>query len=57
MTESQNDRRGRTGKADDADPIQLVREALAKLRFGAVQLTIHEGKLVQMEVSEKHRFI
>jgi hypothetical protein len=34
------------------DPAQLVRRTLAKLKFGAIQLTVHEGKLVQMEVTE-----
>lgn len=40
----------------DADPLHFVREALGKLRFGGVQLTVHEGKLIQVEVTEKHRF-
>jgi hypothetical protein len=39
-----------------ADPAQLIRDALAKLKFGAIQLIVHEGKLVQMEVTEKRRF-
>jgi hypothetical protein len=40
-----------------SDPMALVREALAKLKFGAISLTIHEGKLVQIEVTEKRRFV
>jgi hypothetical protein len=33
-----------------------VLDALAKLRFGAIQLTVHEGKLVQVDVTERKRF-
>jgi hypothetical protein len=38
------------------DTIGAIRSALAKLRFGAIQLTVHEGRLVQMDVTEKRRF-
>ncbi len=42
---------------DDAETgaLALVRQALEKLRFGAVHLTVHEGRLVQIEVTEKTR--
>jgi hypothetical protein len=40
-----------------SDPIAVVREALTKLKFGAISLTVHEGKLVQIEVTEKRRFV
>lgn len=54
MIESLDERPGR--RPADADPLHLVREALARLRFGGIQLTVHEGKLVQMEITEKRRF-
>jgi len=57
MTEGTDPRTGRNGISSDSDPIELVREMLSKLRFGGITLTIHEGKLVQMEVTEKRRFI
>lgn len=38
------------------EPIQTVLDALAKLKFGAIQLTVHEGKLVQVDVTERKRF-
>jgi hypothetical protein len=38
------------------DAIQSVIDALAKLKFGAIQLTVHEGKLVQVDVTERKRF-
>mgnify|MGYP001106673163 CR=1 FL=1 len=41
----------------DADPeiLRVVRDALDRLRFGSIHLTIHEGKLVQIDVTEKTR--
>ena len=43
------------GDDAEAGAIALVRQALEKLRFGAVHLTVHEGRLVQIEVTEKTR--
>lgn len=40
---------------DDSAVLRLVQEALDRLRFGSIQLTIHEGKLVQIDVTEKTR--
>ncbi|PAL23277.1 YezD family protein [Sphingopyxis sp. GW247-27LB] len=47
-----------TASAREAVPraIQTVLDALDKLRFGAIQLTVHEGKLVQVDVTERHRY-
>ena len=36
--------------------VQTVLDALEKLRFGAIQLTVHEGRLVQVDASERHRY-
>lgn len=36
--------------------VQTVLDALEKLRFGAIQLTVHEGRLVQVDVTERHRY-
>lgn len=36
--------------------IQTVLDALRTLRFGTIQLTIHEGRLVQVDVTERSRF-
>lgn len=38
------------------NPITIVEEALAKLRYGAIQLTVHDGRLVQVDVTERTRF-
>jgi hypothetical protein len=33
----------------------LVTEALSRLRYGAIQLTVHDGKVLQIDVTEKKR--
>ena len=35
--------------------IELVREKVAGLRYGVVQLTIHDGRVIQIERTEKTR--
>lgn len=37
-------------------PLTAIAEAIAKLRFGAVVLTVHDSRLVQMDVTERQRF-
>jgi len=45
------------GRAELAGPVlDALGEAVGKLRYGVVQLTVHEGRIVQLEVTEKHRF-
>lgn len=56
MTNEPNERPPETEKASSPEPIRAVLDALAKLRFGAIQLTVHEGKLVQVDVTERQRF-
>ena len=49
-------------RLNQIDPAQLpehlrvVAEALERLRYGVVQLTIHDGKLMQVDVTERRRF-
>lgn len=38
------------------DAVERIRQALETIRFGDIQLTIHDGKVVQLDVTEKHRF-
>lgn len=38
-----------------ADPIELVRHALAGLRFGEVVIAVHDGEIVQIARTEKIR--
>ena len=56
MTDGTHDPPAIPPGSGDADPIHLIRETLARLRFGGIQLTVHEGKLVQTEITEKPGF-
>ena len=35
--------------------LATIREYLENVRFGSIALTIHDGKIVQLEVTEKRR--
>ena len=37
------------------ESLSSVREALSGLKFGNVSLTVHEGRVVQIDVTEKKR--
>lgn len=37
-------------------PISAIAAALERLRYGAVQVVVHDGKVVQLEVTERQRF-
>lgn len=56
MTEQQSEPGDGGGETSFPEPIRAVLDALNKLRFGAIQLTVHEGKLVQVDVTERKRF-
>jgi hypothetical protein len=36
--------------------LQLVQEQVGSLRFGVVQIVVHDGRVVQVERTEKVRF-
>ena len=36
--------------------IEVVRKQVESLRFGAVQITVHESRVVQIDTTEKIRF-
>ncbi len=39
------------------DWLNLVREKVESLRFGVVQLVVHDGKVTQIERTEKTRIV
>lgn len=47
---------GSRGTPVREEAINLIVEALGRLRFGAINLTVHEGKLVQVDITERKRF-
>jgi hypothetical protein len=40
-----------------ADWLEVVRQNVANLRFGSVHITVHDGRVTQVESLEKTRFI
>ncbi len=44
-----------TAASAASDWISLVREKVEGLRFGVVQLTVHDGRVTQIERTEKTR--
>ena len=38
------------------EPLRVVAEALERLKFGVIQLTVHDGRLMQVDVTERRRF-
>lgn len=55
MTDIRTSTGGRTAPGRD-EAINVIVEALGRLRFGAINLTVHEGKLVQVDITERKRF-
>jgi len=45
-----------TASPGAADWEREVREAVRALRFGSVEIVVHEGRVVQVETREKVRF-
>ncbi|GAA5122695.1 YezD family protein [Luteolibacter yonseiensis] len=37
--------------------LEVVRQKVASLRFGSVQITVHDGRVTQVESVEKTRFV
>ena len=37
------------------EALAYVGEALSRLRYGAIQLTVHDGKVMQIDVTERKR--
>lgn len=42
--------------ADLPEHLRHVAEALERLRYGVIQLTVHDGRLMQVDVTERRRF-
>jgi hypothetical protein len=37
------------------DALSAIRDYLLKLRFGSIAITVHDGRIVQLDVTEKRR--
>ncbi|WP_338449001.1 DUF2292 domain-containing protein [Niallia oryzisoli] len=40
----------------DQEKLNNIIELLEKIKFGSVNIVVHEGKITQIEIIEKHRF-
>ena len=56
MTDTDQYLSGQPMSASLSEPLRTVLDALNTLRFGAIQLTVHDGKLVQVDITERKRF-
>jgi len=50
------ERPGRNDHPELPEHLRVVVEALDRLRYGVIQLTVHDGKLMQVDVTERRRF-
>jgi hypothetical protein len=46
---------GLLAQSDTGDWVDVLRQHVASLRFGVIQVVIHEGRVVQIERTEKYR--
>jgi len=37
------------------EALEAVRATLHKIRFGSIAITVHEGRIVQLDITEKRR--
>lgn len=44
------------GPGNGAAALDAVAEAVSRLRYGAIELTVHDGRVVQLDVTERRRF-
>ena len=45
-----------TRRPDIAQSIDVISRALSEMKFGAITLTVHDAKVVQLDITEKRRF-
>lgn len=46
-----------TQDGSEAEWLEIVRKNVSALRFGSVQITVHDGRVTQVESIEKTRFV
>lgn len=44
------------GESHEAIVLAAVAQAISRLRYGAISLTVHDGRVVQLDVTERQRF-
>jgi hypothetical protein len=56
MTDKKDFAENARGNGQKPEALHLIEDALARLRFGVINLTVHDGKLVQLDITERKRF-
>ncbi len=51
-----SDKKPKDGSFDDGDWIEVVQRQVSSLRFGVVQITVHDSRITQIEKTERVRF-
>jgi hypothetical protein len=51
----ESESRPRTPTADEEAIFLKVREVMSRIKYGTIVLTIHDGRIVQIEMAEKFR--
>lgn len=50
-----HDKKHHDGEGILPEVLAVISDALSRLRFGAIQLTVHDGRVMQIDVTEKKR--
>jgi len=56
MSNERTERWREGARSDITTSIDAVRTALEQLRFGTITLTVHDARVVQLDITEKRRF-
>ena len=43
-------------QSNEAIVLEAVAQAVNRMRYGAISLTVHDGRVVQLDVTERQRF-
>ena len=57
MSNNEPERWAKPDRPDIGASIDAIRSALEGLRFGSITLTVHDARVVQVDVTEKQRFV
>lgn len=44
-------------KSAPDEAVNTILESLRRIRFGSIAVTVHEGKIVQLDITEKRRLV
>ncbi len=56
MSDNSEEDTDKAKQSASSEILSSVAAALAKLSYGAIQLTVHNGRVVQLDITERRRF-